>query len=189
MVADDTKGSRTMLTFLDTLSLNSAEIVLLHVGRLEGRSRMIDMLGKAELSTLREALDGTDHKEALDRKSEKIVNFYKGELERRGSLKVKTVLRTGIAAEEILKVADEEGVEMIILGQNIRTGLNRFIAGDVVKEVEGMAKVPVLVAKLPLMCQQSFTQKDAVVAASVTTAVVVSLFLIGMFVKSGVVTP
>ena len=51
--------------------------ILVHVQQLEGKSLMIDMLGEAEMSTLRESLKGSEHKEALDRQSEKILNFYR----------------------------------------------------------------------------------------------------------------
>jgi nucleotide-binding universal stress UspA family protein len=117
------------------------------VERLEVRSMMIDMLGEAELSTLRESLKGTEHKEKLDKKAEKILNYYKKEMENGGLVSVKTVVREGIPSDEILKVAQEENVHLIITGCNGKTGLNRLITGCVSKDVEKNARVPVLVAK------------------------------------------
>jgi nucleotide-binding universal stress UspA family protein len=111
------------------------------VERLEVRSMMIDMLGEAELSTLRESLKGTEHKEKLDKKAEKILNYYKKEMENGG------LVREGIPSDEILKVAQEENVHLIITGCNGKTGLNRLITGCVSKDVEKNARVPVLVAK------------------------------------------
>jgi len=52
-----------------------------------------------------------------------------------------------VPAEEILKVATEEKVDLIILGYNSKTGLGRLISGSVTKDVERGARVPVLVAK------------------------------------------
>jgi nucleotide-binding universal stress UspA family protein len=124
-----------------------AEVILIHVERLEVRSMMIDMLGEAELSTLRESLKGTEHKEKLDKKAEKILNYYKKEMENGGLVSVKTVVREGIPSDEILKVAQEENVHLIITGCNGKTGLNRLITGCVSKDVEKNARVPVLVAK------------------------------------------
>ncbi|MDO9288821.1 MAG: universal stress protein, partial [Thermodesulfovibrionales bacterium] len=104
VAVDDTKGSKAVLAVFRNLVRPPEEVVLLHVERLEGRSLMIDMLGEAELSTLRESLKGTEYKEELDRKAEKILSYYRKELENSGLISVKTVIRDGIPAEEILKV-------------------------------------------------------------------------------------
>lgn len=147
VAVDDTKGSKALLSVFKNLVRPPESVILLHVERLEGRSLMIDMLGEAELSTLKESLKGTDYKEKLDRKAEKILNFYKKELENGGLVSIKTMIREGIPAEEILKVAEEEGVEMIIMGCNGKKGLNRLITGCVSKDVERSSSIPVLVAK------------------------------------------
>jgi nucleotide-binding universal stress UspA family protein len=60
---------------------------------------------------------------------------------------VKTVVREGIPSEEILKVAEEENAELIIMGCNGTKGLQRLVTGCVSKDVERSSKVPVLVAK------------------------------------------
>jgi nucleotide-binding universal stress UspA family protein len=108
---------------------------------------MIDMLGEAELSTLRESLIGTEYKEELDRKSEQILNYYKRELEDGGLISIRTIVRDGIAADEILKVAEDEKVDLIITGANENKGMLRLIAGCLPGEVERRSKVPVLVGK------------------------------------------
>jgi nucleotide-binding universal stress UspA family protein len=183
IAVDDTKASKAVLTTFHNSVQQPEEVILLHVERLEGRSLMIDMLGEAEISTLKNAVNGTEHKEALDEKAEKILNFYKKELEGSGLFSVKTVIRDGIPTEEILKVADEEGVELIILGYSARKGLNRLIAGSVAKDVGKYAKVPVLVAKRANLCEEPYTWRDAFAAVSVTTAVVLGLFLLGIFLQ------
>lgn len=147
IAVDDTRGSRTVLAVLKNLVRPPERVVLLHVERLEGRSLMIDMLGEAELNTLRESLTGTEHKEALDKKAEKILNYYKKEIEDGGLISVKTVIRDGIPGEEILKVAAEEEAEMIITGCSGTRGIDRLVAGSVSKDVEKSARIPVLMAK------------------------------------------
>jgi len=144
---DDTKGSKAVLSVFKNLVRPPQEVILLHVQRLEGKSLMIDMLGDAELSTLRESLRGTEYKEELDRKSEQILNYYKKELEDGGLISIRTVVRDGIAADEILKVAEEEKVDLIITGANENKGMMRIIAGCLPSEVERRSKVPVLVGK------------------------------------------
>jgi hypothetical protein len=51
--------------------------------------------------------------------------------------------------------------------------------------VESNAKVPVLVAKRPLMCEDTYTKRDAYAAVYVTTAVMIGLFLLGFILQRG----
>ncbi len=147
VAVDDTKASESVVSVFENLVRPPEEVILLHVERLEGRSLMIDMLGEAELSTLRESLKGTEHKEELDRKGNKILNHYKRIFEHGGLICVKTVLREGIPSEEIARVADEENVELVIVGCDGMKGFNRLIGGCVSKDVERSSRVPVIVAK------------------------------------------
>lgn len=147
IAVDDTKGSKAVLSVFRNLVRPPEEVLLLHVERLEGKSLMIDMLGEAELSTLKESLKGTAYKEELDRKAHEILNYYKRELEDGGLISVRAIIREGIPADEITKVAEEENVDLIITGSNGKKGLVRFITGCVSKEVEKNAVVPVIVAK------------------------------------------
>ncbi len=185
IAVDDTKGSKNVLSVFHNFVHQPIEVVLLHVEKLQGRSLMIDMLGEAEMSTLREMLNGSDYKAALDKRAGRILSFYSNELALNGSSRLKTVRREGIPSEEILKVAEEEGVELIILGQSGKRGFDRFITGKVAKYVEKNAKVPVLVAKRPLMCEEPYTKKDAYAAVSVTTAIMFALFLLGIILEKG----
>ena len=147
VAVDDTKGSKAVFSVFNNLVRPPEEVLLLHVERLEGKSLMIDMLGDAELSTLKESLKGTEYKEELDRKAEQILNYYKKELEHGGLISIKTMIREGIPADEILKVAEEENVDLIIVGDSGKKGMVRFITGCVSKEVEKNSMVPVLVGK------------------------------------------
>jgi len=147
IAVDDTKGSKAILSTFHNLVQTPETVILLHVERLEGRSMMIDMLGEAEMKTLKESLRGTDHKERLDRKAEKILLYYKKEIEDGGPVAVKTVVRDGHPAGEILRVAEDEGVDLVIIGQTRQNRLNRLITGSVAREVKQGARVPVLVAK------------------------------------------
>ena len=147
IAVDETSGSKAVLSVFHNLVRPPEEVLLLHVERLEGKSLMIDMLSDAELSTLKESLKGSEYKESLDRKAEQILNFFKKELESSGLINVRTILREGIPAEEIIKVAEEQNVDLIIVGDNGKKGLLRLITGCVSKEVEKNATVPVLVGK------------------------------------------
>ncbi len=185
IAVDDTKGSKNVLSVFHNFVHQPAEVILLHVARLEGKSLMIDMLGDAEMSTLKEMLKGSDHKAAVDARAERILAYYEKELSLDGQSTLKTVKRDGVPSEEILKVAAEEGAEMIILGQSGKRGFDRFITGKVAQYVEQHAKVPVLVAKRPLMCEEPYTKRDAYAAVYVTTAIVFALFLLGLVLQKG----
>jgi nucleotide-binding universal stress UspA family protein len=147
IAVDETSGSKAVLSVFHNLVRPPEEVLLLHVERLEGKSLMIDMLSEAELSTLKESLKGSEYKEGLDRKAEKILNYFKKELESSGLINVRTIIREGIPSDEILKVAEEQNVDLIIVGDNGKKGLLRLITGCVSKEVEKNATVPVLVGK------------------------------------------
>ncbi len=147
MAVDETAGSKSVLFVYKTMVREPESVILVHVQRLEGKSMMIDMLSESELKTLKESIQGTEHKEELDRKSEKIMSFYKKELGNGSSVKVKALIKEGIPSVEILKVAREEKVDLIIMGCNGKTWPQRLVTGCVTKEVERAATVPVLVAK------------------------------------------
>jgi nucleotide-binding universal stress UspA family protein len=185
IAVDDTKASKAVLSTFHNSVQHSKVVILLHVERLQGRSLMIDMLGDPEIATLRDSLKGTEHKKSLDKKAEAILNFYTKELKSNGSFHVKTIIRDGIPSEEIIKVANEEEVELIILGYSGRRGLNRLIAGNVADGVAKHANIPVLVAKRANICEEPYTWRDAFAAVSVTSAVVFGLFLLGIFLQGG----
>jgi nucleotide-binding universal stress UspA family protein len=187
IAVDDTKASRAVLSTFHNSVSRPDEIILLHVERLEGRSMIIDMLGEAEMTTLKEMVKDTEHKENLDRKAGKILDFYKKEFMDDGMTRLKTVTRAGKPADEILKVADEEGAGLILLGYSGRKGLSRLIAGSVVSDVEKMAKVPVLTARAPIACEEPYSWRDAYAAVSVTMAVIIGMFLLGIILQGGTI--
>ena len=147
IAVDDTKGSFGVLEIFKNQVRPPEEVVLVHVQRILGRSLMGDMLGDAEMATLKEAVKETEFQEELDRKAEKVLSYYKKELENGGLFKIKTVVRAGNVTEEILKVADEEQVDLMIMGCNGKSGLDRLVSGCVTKYVERQTNVPVMVAK------------------------------------------
>lgn len=58
-------------------------------------------------------------------------------------------LLRGKPAEEIIRVAAEEGVSLIVMGTQGRTGVGRLLMGSVAEEVLRRAPCPVLTVKLP----------------------------------------
>lgn len=148
IAVDDTKGS---MSAVDTCSetcrcIGPDAVLLLYVEKFEGRSLMDEMLGDAEMSTLKDVLEGTEYKAKLDKKAEKVLGFYKGALEGKGVKGIKTLIKTGHPSEEILKTAKDESVDLIIVGSRGKRA-SRFLIGSVSREVVNNAEVPVLVVK------------------------------------------
>jgi nucleotide-binding universal stress UspA family protein len=147
IAADDTKGSLGVLDVFRNQVRPPEEVILLHVQRILGRSLMGDMLGESEMSTLKEAVKDTEFQEELDRKAETVLSYYKKQLENSGLFKIRTMVRAGNVTEEILKVAEEEQVDLMIMGCNGKSGMDRLISGCVTRYVERKTDVPVMVAK------------------------------------------
>ena len=177
IAVDGTRATQAVLSTYSHLLRRPDEVVLLHVQRLEGDSLMIDMLGESELATLKDSLAGTEHQRMLDDRSSKILEHYRSKLSAPGTT-VKSVVRAGRPADEILAVAAEEGADIVILGASGKNRLDRLITGSVASEVENLAGVPVLRARRVVVCEEPYSWSDARAAITVCSCVAVGLFLL-----------
>ncbi len=155
IAVDTTKNSRAVLSAFYTLKELPEQVILLHVQQLEGKSLMIDMLGDAEMETLKEAVAETEHKEKLESRAEEVLNYFQTRLQD-SRFSVKTLSRVGIPSEEILRVCKEEGVDLLLLGDSGGKGIDRVVSGNVTEDVKRNAKVPVLVAKTADMINKGY---------------------------------
>ncbi|MBI5195167.1 MAG: universal stress protein [Nitrospirae bacterium] len=148
IAVDDTKGSKTAFEVASKLcaSIRPETTILLYVEKFEGRSLITEMLGDSEIATLRDVLHGTEYQEALDKKAQTIINYYKKAMEDKGIGKIKTVVKKGHPVDEILKSAKEEGADMIIIGSRGKRASHLFM-GSVSREVANSATVPVLIVR------------------------------------------
>lgn len=148
IAVDDTKGTKNAFTmYADICSCMRPEsIALCYVEKFEGRSLITEMLGDAEMSTLKQVLEGTEYQAALDKKANTVLTHYKKQLEDKGLTGIKTVIRKGHPAEEILKAAKDEKADMIIIGSRGKRTTNLFM-GSVSREVANSSDVPVLIVK------------------------------------------
>lgn len=148
IAVDDSKGSEAAVrTFTDLFSSSrSVTALLVYIQKIEGRSFMDDMLGEAELSTLKEMLKGTQYKELLDKKAEKVIGYHRELLEKSGITDIKTLIRDGHPADEILNTAKEECADMIVIGSRGMRAQS-ILMGSVSREVANRADIPVLLAK------------------------------------------
>ena len=149
IAVDDTKGTKNAFTMYTKACscIRPESIILVYVEKLEGRSLMDDqLLSVSEMRTLKEVLEGTEYQEALDMKANAVVSYYKKALEDAGLSGIKTVIRKGHPAEEILETAKEEKVDMIVIGSRSRQTTHLFM-GSVSREVANVSEVPVLLVK------------------------------------------
>jgi nucleotide-binding universal stress UspA family protein len=56
----------------------------------------------------------------------------------------------GVPEEAIVRLAEEEEVDMIVLGSHGRTGITRLLLGSVAEAIVRKAHCPVLVYKQPV---------------------------------------
>lgn len=148
IAVDDSRGSLDAVnTFLDVFSCRPPEeVVLAYIEKIQGRSLMDEMLGEAEMSTLKETLKGTEYQQQLDERARKVLAYFSGMLEEKGIGGVKKVVRQGHPADEIMEAAKEEGVKMIIVGSRGKR-LHGLFMGSVSREVANRSELPVLIAK------------------------------------------
>lgn len=148
IAVDDTKGSRSAIQTCTNMCkcIRPETVLLLYVERYEGRSLMDEMLGEAELSTLKDVLEGTEYKEKLDAKADSVIGFYRKALEDNGVSGIKPVIKMGIPAEEILNTAKEENADLIIIGSRGKRTSHLFM-GSVSREVANNSEKPVLIVK------------------------------------------
>ena len=149
IAVDDTKGTKNIFAMCvkACTCMRPQAIVLVYVEKLEGRSLMDDqLLSISEMKTLKEVLEGTEYQAALDKKAQAVVDYYKKALEDSGLTGVKTVIRKGHPAEEILATAKEEGVDTIMIGSRSHRVSHLFM-GSVSREVANASPVPVLIVK------------------------------------------
>lgn len=148
IAVDDTKGSKATIPAFSQLfpCMHPESTILLYVERFEGMSLMTEMLPESELATLKEVLEGSEYKEAMDKKADAILEYYKKAMEEKGVTGIKTIKKIGNPAEEIINTAKEEGAEMIIIGSRGKRVSHLFM-GSVSREVANNSEIPVLIVK------------------------------------------
>jgi universal stress protein A len=75
------------------------------------------------------------------------VAAWRTEAAARAGSPVRSAVRLGAPAEEILKFAREEAMDLVVLGTHGRTGLKHLVLGSVAERVVRQAPCPVLVVR------------------------------------------
>ena len=148
VAVDGAKGSRACIEACVRLFAGRPPpaVTLLHVLRFGGPSSVDGLSSDAELAELRQALEGTPQMEALKAKAETTLATQRALFEEHGFRDVRTVIRSGRAAEGILNAAVEFAAELIVIG-NTRSLIDKLMLGDVAHQVANGAAIPVLLAR------------------------------------------
>jgi nucleotide-binding universal stress UspA family protein len=78
--------------------------------------------------------------------AEETLEARVGDLRQRG-MKASWRVQVGVPVEEIVKIAEEERLDMIVMGTHGRSGLNRALLGSVAERVIRLAPCPVLTVR------------------------------------------
>src|SRR5512139_747191 len=82
----------------------------------------------------------------LNAETEALLGDIRKELEKK-ALKVKTIVRRGNPADEIAKLADKEGADVVVVGSHGRHGAKKFLLGSVSSRVSIYAPCSVFIVK------------------------------------------
>jgi nucleotide-binding universal stress UspA family protein len=118
----------------------SASIICVHV--IEPVAPTVGYTG------LTEPLPIADLSEQLEESAERELPKI-GACEECSGLEVEEVIAHGDAAAEIVRVAKERNVDLIVISSHGRTGLGRILFGSTAESVVRHAPCPVLVVKPP----------------------------------------
>jgi universal stress protein A len=118
-----------------------AQLLILHV---------IDFPGYADWSEkLHEILEASERaaNESLQLMEKECDHMVKN---------VKAYCRVGISAREIVALAQEESVDLIVVGTHGRTGVKHLVMGSVARSVLKTAHRPMLIVEAPVGKGESF---------------------------------
>jgi len=113
-----------------------AEVTLLHVYAVPGYAYPEGVMVAAP-DVMTEVLAQIDRS----------LEIWKKEAEARGAPKVRTASVQGSAAGEIVRYAEEHGVDLIVVGTHGRGGLAHVLLGSVAEKVVRRAPCPVLTVR------------------------------------------
>ena len=124
-----------------------AELVLLHVLTDEEGKIIEEVIGEGAVVQIPKGI----RQNVVDDRQRKLKDQYEMVVPRdiKASLKVEQMTRIGVPFLEIVKVAKEKEVDLIVMGTHGRTGLAHVLIGSVAEKVVHHAHCGVLTIKHP----------------------------------------
>ncbi|MBI5968141.1 MAG: universal stress protein [Deltaproteobacteria bacterium] len=124
-----------------------AELILLHVIPEEEGRIVEEIIGEGAIVRIPKGVRQNVVDERQKMFKEQFNMAVSGEVQK--SLKVEEILKIGNPFLEILKIAKEKEVDLIVMGTHGRTGLAHVFIGSVAEKVVHHAHCPVLTIKHP----------------------------------------
>lgn len=84
--------------------------------------------------------------EGLKIQAQQAVDYIKGLGEKKG-INVESIVLEGVPVDELIRYAEENGMDIIFMGTLGRTGIERLLLGSVAGNVVRHSKVPVMVVR------------------------------------------
>jgi nucleotide-binding universal stress UspA family protein len=124
-----------------------AELVLLHVLTDEEGKIIEEVIGEGAVVQIPKGI----RQNVVEDRQKKLKDQYEMVVPRdiKASLKVEQMTRIGVPFLEIMKVAKEKEVDLIVMGTHGRTGLAHVLIGSVAEKVVHHAHCGVLTIKHP----------------------------------------
>ncbi|WP_423743203.1 universal stress protein (plasmid) [Haladaptatus sp. SPP-AMP-3] len=111
-----------------------------------GRIHAVSVVDTREYSTLSDAKWLTIERDRTERGESAIADVRKRADER--DVPVETELMRGIPHEEILDYADENDIDLVVMGTHGRSGVEHFLNGSVTEKVIRNSTLPILVVRV-----------------------------------------
>ncbi|WP_298522457.1 universal stress protein [uncultured Methanobrevibacter sp.] len=108
----------------------------------DGEIIVLSVAGKLTSSAFQSRSKVKKVNERLLKEAKAAVNSMAAKFD--DSLNVKTMVKTGFPAETINQVAEEEGVELIVISASGKSGIHKFIIGSVAEKVLKTSEIDVL---------------------------------------------
>jgi nucleotide-binding universal stress UspA family protein len=141
---DGSKVGEAALADVEDMALKIGSCAQVEVTLLQVISELTyDFLTDAEAAQL--PYDETDMKK-IEQGAQRYLDKVAGRLEGKG-IQVKTIIKTGHAAEQIIKVAQDIGADLIAMSTHGRSGLGRWALGSITDKVLSRSDIPVLTVR------------------------------------------
>ena len=124
-----------------------ADLVFLHVISEEEGRIIEEISGEGAVVRLPMGIRENVVKDRQKKLKEQYNMVVSGEI--KSSIRIEEITRIGVPFLEIIKVAREKEVDLIVLGTHGRTGLAHVLIGSVAEKVVHHAHCPVLTVKHP----------------------------------------
>ena len=135
---------------VDMAKKHDAEIIILHT---------VEPISERAFGTLTEKAEHSQHEVSMEVIRNRLQKFCEKVEEKNSlacvSLVAKILVQVGYPAEEILKAAEEEGCDLIVLGNHGKGFLRQTFLGSVSRSVLDRSRKPVFI--IPLPSETTFT--------------------------------